>query len=103
MRQNRDDSLGGGVIHLGQHDESSGALDERPHRGAITSALDQVALPVGRGWGGPRPLAAGYGCSACPGYGCGDQRLGYKAYEPECDAAYTRSIHVLALRAGADK
>jgi hypothetical protein len=43
-----DDGLGGRVIHLGKHHKSGGAFDKRADRGAVASALDQVAFPMAR-------------------------------------------------------
>ena len=40
------DRFGGRTVHLGEHHETGGALDQRVDRGADASTLDQVALPV---------------------------------------------------------
>ena len=45
-REAVDDGLGGRVVHLGEHHEAGGALDQRTDRGTVASAFDQVAFPV---------------------------------------------------------
>lgn len=47
-REAVDDRAGAGIVHLGQHHKTGGALDQRSHRGAVAFALDQVTLPVAR-------------------------------------------------------
>lgn len=47
-REAVDDRLGGRVVHPGKHHKAGRALDQRADRGAVASALDQVALPVTR-------------------------------------------------------
>jgi len=39
-----DDGLGGRIVHLGEHHEAGGALDQRTDRGTVAGAVDQVAL-----------------------------------------------------------
>lgn len=37
---------GAGAAHLGQHDKSTGAFDQRAHRGTVTRAFDEVTFPM---------------------------------------------------------
>ena len=45
-REAVDNGLGGGIVHLGQHHDVGSTLDQRANRGAVASALDQVAFPM---------------------------------------------------------
>jgi hypothetical protein len=37
---------GAGTAHLGQHDKSAGALDQRAYRRTVARALDEAPLPM---------------------------------------------------------
>ena len=39
---------GGGIVHLGQQHQARAALDQDPHRRAVTRPFDEVALPMAR-------------------------------------------------------